>query len=145
MDHYARVLDERGYNYGKVVLPHDGSARSKVSGESYAKAFRDMGYAVIVNPRIGKDIGINIVADTLPSLYFDEKCKDGIEALDHYRREYDEENKVYRDTPLHDWSSHPADSMKEMCQALKSGLLSSSGGLNRSQIDKLSREYSRTG
>ena len=146
VDHYARILDSKGYNYGKVVLPHDGKARSKVSGESYAKAFRDLGYDVIVNPRIGKDVGINIVADALPSLYFDEnKCKDGLEALDHFRREYDEENRVYKETPLHDWASHPSDSLKEMCQAMKSGLLSSGGGVTKGQIDKWSNQYRRTG
>jgi len=146
LDHYARVLDSKGYNYGKVVLPHDGRSRNKIKGDSYAKALKDLGYDVIVNPKIGKDIGINIVADALPSFYFDEsKCKDGLEALDHFRREYDEENRVYRDKPLHDWASHPSDSMKEMCQALKSGLLSSGGSVTKSQITKWSNKYRRTG
>ncbi len=147
VDHYAKILDDRGYNYGKVILPHDAKARSKVSGESYAKALRDLGYKVHVNSRVvSKDVGINLTADTLPSFYIDEdKCKDGIEALDHYRREYDEENRVYKQTPLHDWSSHPSDSLKEMCQALKSGILSSSSSVTDSQIKKWQNEYSRTG
>lgn len=147
VDHYARVLDDRGYNYGKVVLPHDGRTRSKVSGESYAKALKDLGYDVMVNARIGKDIGINIVGDALLSLYFDEnKCKDGLEALDHYRREYDEENRIYKETPLHDWASHPADSLKEMCQRLKTGGLSSSGdSVTKGMITKWAKKYRRTG
>lgn len=147
VDHYAKVLDERGYNYGKVILPHDAKARSKVSGESYAKALRDLGYDVHVNQRIvSKDVGINLTADTLPSFFIDEdRCKDGIEALDHYSREYDEENRVYKETPLHDWASHPCDSLKEMCQALKSGMLSSVGGITKSQVDKWTQKYARTG
>ncbi len=105
-DHYARVLQKKGYNYGKLILPHDGRSRSKVSGESYKKAFEDLGYKVHVNKKIPtKDVAINILADALPNYYFDEgRCKDGLEALDHYRREYDEENRVYREKPLHDWS-----------------------------------------
>jgi len=104
-------------------------------------------YSVYVNPRIvSKDVGINVTADTIPSFYIDEdKCKDGIEAIDHYRREYDEENRIYRQVPLHDWASHPCDSLKEMCQALKSGILSSAGSVSLSQINKWSKEYSRTG
>jgi hypothetical protein len=147
VDHYAKILDSRGYNYGKVILPHDAKARSKVSGESYKKALEDLGYDVVVNARIGKDIGINIVGDTLLSLYFDEnKCKDGLEALDHYRREYDEENRVYKEIPLHDWASHPADSLKELCQRLKTGGLSSSGSsITKSLINKWSDKYRRTG
>lgn len=145
LSHYAKILDSKGYNYGKVILPHDGKARSKVSGESYAKALKDLGYDVKINPRIGKDIGINIVADTLPSLYFDEnKCKDGLEALDHYRREFDEENRVYKETPLHDWASHPANSLKEMCQRLKSGGLSSVGSVTDAQIVEWNKKYRRT-
>ena len=146
-DHYAKVLDSRNYTYGKLVLPHDGKSRSKVSGESYAKFFRDLGYNVVNNPRIAaKDIGINIAANALPSLYIDEnKCKEGIEALDHYRREWDEENRIYREKPLHDWASHPCDSLKEMCQALKSGILGSSGGVSKEKIKKLANFYSRTG
>jgi hypothetical protein len=146
VDHYAKILDSKGYNYGKAILPHDGKARSKVSGESYAKALRDLGYNVIVNPRVAeKDIGINITADMLPSFNIDEeKCKDGIEALDHYRREYDEENRIYREKPLHDWASHPCDSLKEMCQAIKAGQLSSSS-ISKEKITKLANYYARTG
>jgi len=144
--HYGRILDSKGYSYAKMILPHDGRSRSKVSGESYKKALEDLGYDVIVNKRIEKDVGINIVADALPSLYFDEvKCKDGLEALDHYRREYDEENRIYKEKPLHDWSSHPADSMKEMCQADKAGLLGSTTGATTEQIKKWSNKYRRTG
>ena len=146
VDHYAKVLDNKGYAYGKLILPHDGKARSKVSGESYAKAFRDLDYDVIVNKKIDKDVGINITANALPSFYFDEdKCKDGLEALDHYRREYDEENRVYKEKPLHDWASHPADSIKEMCQADKSGLLAVGGSVSLAKIKKWGEKYRRTG
>ncbi len=147
LSHYAKILDAKGYNYGKVVLPHDGKARSKVSGESYAKGLRDLGYKVVVNPRIlDKDVGINLVADTLPSLWFDEaKCATGIEALDHYRREYDEENKIYKEKPLHDWASHPADSLQEMCQGLKSGAFGTYTTVTVGQVNKWSKKYRRTG
>ncbi len=144
--HYDKIMKSKPYSYSKLILPHDGRARSKVSGESYKKALEDLEYKVIINPKIGKDIGINIVANALPSFYFDEdKCKDGLEALDHYRREYDEENRIYKESPLHDWSSHPSDSLKEMCQALKSGLLGSSSTVTISQISKWQKQYSRTG
>ena len=147
VDHYAKVLDKKGYNYGRVILPHDGKARSKVSGESYAKALRDLGYDVYVNPRIAtKDVGINITADVLPSFFIDEnKCKDGIEALDHYRREFDEENRVYMEKPLHDWASHPSDSLKEMCQAIKAGKLQSFGAITKNQVLKWTDKWKRTG
>ncbi len=144
--HYDKIMKSKPYSYAKMILPHDGKARSKVSGESYKKALEDLEYKVIVNKRIEKDVGINIVADALPSYYIDEeKCKDGLEALDHYRREYDEENRIYKEKPLHDWASHPMDSLKEMCQADKSGFLSSSSSITVDKIRKLQKQYSRTG
>ena len=46
----------------------------------------------------------------LSRCYFDkEKTRDGHEALKQYRREYDERRNRFRDTPLHDWTSHAAD------------------------------------
>lgn len=146
-DHYAKVLDDKGYNYGKMILPHDAKARTKTSAITYEKTMRDLGYSVYVNPRIqAKDDGISLTAEYLPSFFMDEdRCATGIEACDHYRREFDEETKVYREKPLHDWASHPCDALKEMCQALKSGVLSASGGVTKGQVAKWSKEYARTG
>ena len=41
-----------------------------------------------------------------------ERCADGIEALRQYQREYDEDKKAFRQTPRHDWCSHPADAFR---------------------------------
>jgi len=46
-----------------------------------------------------------------------ERCKFGLEALRQYRSEYDEKKKVFKDTPLHNWTSHFADSARYMCIA----------------------------
>ena len=46
----------------------------------------------------------------LPRVWFDaEKCKGGLEALKQYRKEFDDKRKTFRETPLHDWTSHSAD------------------------------------
>jgi len=41
-----------------------------------------------------------------------------IKALESYRREYDNKRKVYKDNPLHDWSSHASDAMRYLCLSL---------------------------
>jgi hypothetical protein len=41
-----------------------------------------------------------------------EKCAHGIDALRSYRRVWDEKLKAYRDAPLHDWASDPADAFR---------------------------------
>jgi phage terminase large subunit len=62
--------------------------------------------------------GIQAARMMLPRTYFDrEKCHEGIEALKLYQREWDDDKKVFRDKPLHDWTSHPADAFREMAIA----------------------------
>jgi hypothetical protein len=53
----------------------------------------------------------------LPRVWFDHKCYEGIEALKQYQREYDEDKKAFRQTPRHDWTSHPADAFRMMAIA----------------------------
>ena len=50
--------------------------------------------------------------------WFDaERCRDGIEALRQYQREWDEDKKAFRQSPRHDWTSHPADAFRMMAVA----------------------------
>jgi hypothetical protein len=41
----------------------------------------------------------------------------GISALEQYRREWDDDKKCFKNTPLHDWSSHPCDAFRYLSQA----------------------------
>jgi hypothetical protein len=45
------------------------------------------------------------------------KCQEGIECLRQYQREYDEDKKVFRDKPRHDWTSHGADAFRMLAIA----------------------------
>jgi hypothetical protein len=40
-----------------------------------------------------------------------------VEALRQYQREYDEDKKAFRKTPLHNWASHPADAFRMLAVA----------------------------
>ncbi len=52
--------------------------------------------------------------------WFDaEKCARGVECLKQYRCDFDEENKVFRKTPKHDWTSHGADAMRYLMLGIK--------------------------
>ena len=55
-----------------------------------------------------------------PRLWFDErKCKIGLEALAHYRRDYNKRLGEYKATPIHDFASHPADALRTLGVAHK--------------------------
>jgi hypothetical protein len=48
-------------------------------------------------------------------MWFDrKKTERGREALKQYRAEYDDDKRTFKDKPLHDWTSHPADGMRTL-------------------------------
>ena len=110
LDHYASVLSQRGYNYGRHVAPHDIAVRELGSGKSRLEVARGLGITFEVAPKLPIEDGINAAKMLFPRCWFDaEKCKQGLEALAHYRRDFDDKRKTFRPTPVHDWSSHAAD------------------------------------
>ncbi len=54
---------------------------------------------------------------TLPLCVFDPKCESGIDALEQYRREWDDERKTFGQNEIHDWTSHPADAFRYLAIA----------------------------
>lgn len=116
LDHYAKVLAERGYRYGRHHLPHDVEMRLLTGGEvarTRKQTLEGLGVPVTVVPKWSVEDGINAVRRILPRVWFDkDKCADGIKALRQYRRDWDDVRKVFYERPLHDWASHPADAMR---------------------------------
>jgi hypothetical protein len=112
----AAVITSKPYNYGKHYLPHDARAKTLAAqGKSIIEQMAE--YLGINNLAIVPDLsvqdGIQAVRQMLPNTWFDaEKCDEGLEALRQYQREYDEDKKAFRQTPRHDWCSHPADAMR---------------------------------
>ena len=117
--HYADYLDalkeKDGYRYGKHAAPHDVRARDKYTGKSYLKSAAYQGFKFIVAPKLSLITGINKVREIFRICHFDEeKCHSGLEALEHYRKEWNELLGCYRDHPLHDANSNPADAFRTM-------------------------------
>ncbi len=114
LDHYARELQTKGYLYGTHYLPHDVEVRELGTGKSRLEVLRDLGVtSVVVVPAMPVEDGIQAARMLLPTCWFDKaKCKDGIEALRMYRREWDDKRQEFRLRPLHDWTSHYADAFR---------------------------------
>lgn len=117
VDWYVREIQSRPYIYGEHLLPHDADNKNVGLPEaaSIADTVRTLGLKnVRVVPRtlsVANDI--NEVRKVIPVTVFDkEKCAHGLDALRSYRRVWDENLKAYRDRPLHDWASHPADAFR---------------------------------
>lgn len=114
LDHYVRVLQEKGYIYGQHILPHDVRVRELGSGKSRLETLNSLGLQNIqIAPQLNVDDGIQASRSLLATCWFDaEKCSHGIEALRAYHREYDDNNMVWKGRPAHDWSSHSADAFR---------------------------------
>lgn len=118
IDHYVKVVSEKEYIYGEHLLPHDAENEQLVSmSGSIEETVKSMGLKnVRVVPRtksVANDI--NEVRQIIPVCRFDkDKCEKGLDALRSYRRVWDEKLKAYRDTPLHDWASDPADAFRTL-------------------------------
>jgi hypothetical protein len=108
--HYARILSERGYNYQRHYMPHDADHRMlNVLATTRKQEAESAGIKPIeVLDRIkAKQDGIEASRAFMPHVYIDEvRCAQLIKCLDSYRKEWDDKRGVYKDHPLHDWSSH---------------------------------------
>jgi hypothetical protein len=114
LDHYAKVLSEKGYHYEQHILPHDVRVKELGSGKSRLETLDALGIRNIeIAPKLGVDDGIQAARSMIAKCWFDEeRCDRGIEALRQYRREFDEKLKTWRGRPLHDWTSHGADAFR---------------------------------
>jgi phage terminase large subunit len=114
LDHYAKVLQDKGYIYGDHILPHDVRVRELGTGKTRLETLASLGINnVVIAPQMSLDDGIQATRLTLPMTWFDEKkCGRGLEALRQYRMDWDEKGKTWRSRPLHDWTSHAADAFR---------------------------------
>ena len=67
-----------------------------------------------------KDIGIGIesVRALLSTAFIDQnKCAHLIKCLENYHKKYNDKTQSYSESPLHDWTSHAADSVRYMANA----------------------------
>jgi hypothetical protein len=119
--HYVDVCRARPYNYARHFLPHDVENREWTNGKSRLDTLKALGLKDCkVIPRMAVDDGINAVRLLMPTVRFDsEKCAAGLESLRQYRREYDENKRVFKPAPLHDWTSHDADAFRYLACGLE--------------------------
>jgi len=122
---YAGVIQsrekERGYVYGTHWLPHDARAKTLSSNRSVIEQLGDKIplKSIKIAPNLKLQDGIQASRLALTRTWFDHKCTDGIECLRQYQREYDEDKKVFRDKPRHDWTSHGADAFRYLALTWK--------------------------
>ena len=129
IEHYARKLRKKPYKYGNHWLPHDARAKTLASGGK--SIVEQMAHFLGLNklkivPSLSLQDGIQAVRMVLKQCWFDkERTKKGIECLQAYQREYDQNLKVFKKTPKHDSSSHGADGFRMLAIASREDAVNS--------------------
>jgi phage terminase large subunit len=116
LEHYAAQIEQRKQAYGWLdgndYVPHDARIKEWGSGRTRVETMQSMGLHPMLVPLASIGDGINAVRRTLPLCVFHPRCEDGVNALEQYRREWDDEKKAFRASAVHDWTSHPADAFR---------------------------------
>ena len=118
LPHYAAMLQRKGYVYGTHWAPHDIAVRELGTGKSRLEVAAGFGLRFEVTPRVTGgasevEDGIHAARLLWSRCWFDErKTRPLVEALQHYRRDYNSRLGEFRATPVHDWSSHAADAFR---------------------------------
>jgi hypothetical protein len=130
---YVKELQDRGYIYNKHFLPHDSD--HKRLGDNN-ESIKDMLERLMpgqkfetVSKITDLNAGIQTTRAAFSSAYIDPvTCKDGITALDNYKKKWNRIDKRYSDEPSKsNGASEGADSFRQWAQAKAAGNVTMAG------------------
>ena len=150
IDWYAERLRQRPYRYADNIWPHDGGHQNirDVNGTALTGTAQNLGIKPLrVLPRDASvDQGISAVRQMLPLCVFNTtplpyshetgeqaaaRMSRALDAVRQYRREWDEKLQKFRDSPLHDWTSHTCDSLRYLARGRKPMVIRERGLMGR--------------
>jgi phage terminase large subunit len=122
LDHYVEVMQKKPYwgRMGKFFAPHDLAVREWGGGAvtRYEKA-RQLGITFTILPQISIEDSIENAMTHFPKFWIDQtRAKSLVDAIENYYKEWDEEKKMYKPKPVHNWASNYCDALRYMCQAI---------------------------
>ena len=126
MDHWAREVLAKKYTYASHIFPPDAAAGDVFVGrriDTLRKLFQGKTGVIKVLDQISVMDGIASARRLLTKSVFDkDACAEGVEALQAYRKEWDEDKQDFSPKPKHDWSSHGADAFRYLATGLPENL-----------------------
>jgi len=138
LEHYVKIIQEKGYNYATHFGPHDIKVREFGSGMTRWEKAKRLGVTFSVVPDHRIEDGIETVRSSLSKIWIDERnCASFLKAIENYRQEYDHKKDIYHPKPLHNWASHWADALRYLCLSLNK----TEDGLSPEELD---RRYAET-
>lgn len=110
---WVKWLDDRGYK-GTDYVPHDIMVTEWGSDRTRYELLESMGRRPYRVPRVSLADGIQAGRETINVAVFDdnERVQVGLDGLKNFRREWDDDRKVFRDLPFKDWAEHIASAFR---------------------------------
>ncbi|KAB2656278.1 hypothetical protein F9K94_17415 [Brucella tritici] len=119
LEEWVKWLDGKGYK-GNDYVPHDILVAEWGSKRTRFETLKLLGRRPVRVAKVSVAEGIHASRQTIKVAVFDsERCELGIEGLKQFRREWDDELKVFRDNPVKDWCEHIASSFRYLSLAWK--------------------------
>ena len=132
LEHYAQVLWDRkrvlGYSYAGHILPHDAGVTDMTSAVTRKRRLWELGLRHIKVLRRTKDVNADIeqVRRSIPSMWIDPvTCSYIIRMMARYSKKWDEVLEAFKEKPLHNEWSNPADAVRYMVLGRKHDVSSS--------------------
>lgn len=125
MEDMAQVLEDKakeyGYRYGNHYAPHDVAKRELgTNGKRVIDVAYAQGIKFIKMKQAPVQDGIQAVRSIMPKIWWEKNRTRRLrENMVHYRRKYDDVNKVFLKSPLHDFASHDADAIRTLAMAYR--------------------------
>ena len=104
---WVKWLDDKGYK-GNDYVPHDILVTEWGSKRTRFELLKSMGRRPVRIARVAVADGIQAGRTTINAARFRNtpRVLDGIEGLKNYRRDWDDDKKTFRETPVKDWAEH---------------------------------------
>lgn len=125
IEYWVAQLKNKEYVYGKHFGPWDIIGKNFIMGNrtlaeicfSLGLPF-EMANGKSVIQGMGVQEGIKLAINMFSRLYIDEKkCQFFLDDITLYRREWDTDRGQWKETPVHDYTSHAADMLRYAAQA----------------------------
>ena len=119
--YFIKEIKNRDYVYGEHYAPHDIEQHDFSNGMTRREVAYQLGIRFKVASKLSVEEGIHMTSMLLSRSYFDQKlCEIVIDALRHYHRKWNVNNKLFS-KPVHDWSSHICDALRVAAVSLTEG------------------------
>lgn len=113
LDEWIRDIRSLPYDFDEHSGPHDLENTDWTTGKTRREFASALGFEFEIIPKLPVQDGIDQTRAIIRVARFNEpKVGRLLDGLYSYRREYDDRLQTFRDKPLHDWASHPADAMR---------------------------------